>query len=93
MNDQTVLTRNPDVVARELPESEGGVLLNVASGAYHGLNPTGFVTWGLIDGVRTIDELVDGVRERFPDAPANLQTDVLRFLEGALERDLVREAP
>jgi hypothetical protein len=93
MNDDTVVTRNPDVVARELPESEGAVLLNLANGAYHGLNPTGFTTWDLIDGLRTVRELVDGVRERFPDAPATLQSDVMRFLESALERDLVRAAP
>jgi hypothetical protein len=93
MNEATVVTRNPDVVARELPESEGAVLLNMASGAYHGLNPTGFVTWEQIDGLRSVGELVDAVRAQFPDAPATLQTDVLRFLESALERDLVREAP
>jgi coenzyme PQQ synthesis protein D (PqqD) len=90
MNDQTVITRNPDVVARELPESDGAVLLNVATGAYHGLNPTGLVAWELIDGSRSVGELVDGVRERFPGAPDTLRADVLRFVEGALERDLVR---
>jgi hypothetical protein len=93
MNMNTVLTRNPDVVVRELPESEGAVLLNLASGAYHGLNPAGFITWDLIDGARTVEELVDGVRAQFADAPATVQSDVLRFLESALERDLVREAP
>jgi hypothetical protein len=92
MNNSTVLTRNPDVMVRELPESEGAVLLNLATGAYHGLNPAGFVTWDLIDGVRTVEELVDGVFAKFADAPAAVKTDVLRFLDGALERDLVREA-
>lgn len=92
MTNDKVLIPNPDVVVRELPESEGAVLLNLATGAYHGLNPTGFVTWDLIDGVRTVQELVDGVRAKFPDAPATVETDVLRFLDSALERDLVREA-
>jgi hypothetical protein len=90
MNDATVVARNPEVVARELPESEGAVLLNLANGAYHGLNPTGLLTWELIDGKRTVGDLVDGVRDRFPAAPETLRTDVVRFLEGALERDLVR---
>ena len=90
MNDQTVIARNPDVVARELPDSEGAVLLNVATGAYHGLNPTGLQTWELIDGARTVAELVDGVRQRYPAAPATLRADVLQFIEAALERDLVR---
>jgi hypothetical protein len=90
MNEATVVTKNPEVVARELPESDGAFLLNLENGAYHGLNPTGFVTWDLIDGLRTVGELVEGVRERFPDAPAALRADVMRFLERALERDLVR---
>jgi hypothetical protein len=93
MNTNTVFTRNPDVVVRELPESEGAVLLNLTTGAYHGLNPAGFVTWDLIDGDRTVDELVEGVRAQFSDAPATIQADVLQFLKSALERDLVREAP
>ena len=90
MNDQTVVERNPDVVARELPESEGAVLLNLSTGAYHGLNPTALVTWELIDGSRTVGELVDGVRQQYPTAPEALRDDVLRFIDGALERDLVR---
>lgn len=93
MNNSTVLTRNPDIMVRELPESEGAVLLNLATGAYHGLNPAGFVAWDLIDGVRTVKELVDGVRAKFVDAPSTVETDVLRFLDSALERELVREAP
>jgi hypothetical protein len=92
MNDQTVVSRNPEVVARDLPEPEGAVLLNLANGAYHGLNPTGLVTWELIDGNRTVEELVDGVRDQFPGAPDTMRADVVRFLEGALERDLVRIA-
>lgn len=93
MNDDTVVARNPDVVARELAESDGAVLLNLETGAYHGLNPTGMVIWDSIDGVRTLAQLVDEARERFPEAPETLRTDVVRFLEGALERDLVWAVP
>jgi Coenzyme PQQ synthesis protein D (PqqD) len=92
MKDNTVVTRNPEVVARQLPESEGAVLLNLTTGAYHGLNPSALVAWELIDGSRTVGELVDGVRARFPTAPDTMRADVLQFLEGALERDLVRAA-
>jgi hypothetical protein len=92
VNDETVLAKNPHVVARELSESQGAVLLNLESGAYHGLNATAFVTWDLIDGRRTVRELVDAVRDRLTGAPPTLQTDVLHFLESARERDLIRAA-
>jgi hypothetical protein len=92
MNDDTVVAKNPDVVARELAESDGAVLLNLETGAYHGLNPTGLATWDSIDGVRTLTQLAEAVRARFPDAPDTLRTDVMRFVESALERDLVRAA-
>jgi hypothetical protein len=93
MKREAVLSKNPDVVVRELPDSEGAVLLNIETGAYHGLNATGLVVWMLIDGVSTVQGLVDAARDAMAGAPDSLETDVITFLEGALERDLVRAAP
>lgn len=93
MNDDTVVAKNPDVVARELAQPDGAVLLSLVTGAYHGLNPTGLVIWNAIDGVRTMAQLLEEVREQFPEAPDTLRSDVVGFLEGALARDLVRPVP
>ena len=65
------------------------MLLHLDTGAYHGLNPVGCMVWELIDGERTVAELVDGVRGRLSDAPPEVEGDVFAFLDAALARDLV----
>ena len=84
------LEHNPDVVARELAGPEGAVLLHLETGAYHGLNPVGFAVWDLVDGTRSVAEIIEGVRDRVSSAPPELEADVMEFLESALSRGLVR---
>lgn len=83
------LKQNPDVVARELAAGEGAVLLHLKTGAYHGMNQVGLVVWELLDGERTIADLMEAVRTHIDDAPPSLEADVSAFLGSALERDLV----
>ena len=45
------------------------MLLHLESGAYHGLNETGSLIWGLLDGERDFAALVAGLRERLEDPP------------------------
>jgi len=90
VNRDSMVSRNPRVVARELPPPDGAVLLHLETGAYHGLNPVGFLVWSAIDEERTVADAVDAVRTQVNSAPPNLEDDVIRFLEGARERDLVR---
>ena len=89
MNPDSKVRRNPEVVARELAQAEGAVLLHLGSGAYHGLNQVGVVVWQELEGERTVGELVEAVRERVEDPPPELERDVIAFLEGAVERDLL----
>jgi hypothetical protein len=84
--------RNPLVVARELAEGEGGVLLHLETGAYHRFNPVGLLIWDQIDGERTVGELIAAVRALVTDPPAGLDEDVVQFLANALARDLVQVA-
>jgi hypothetical protein len=83
------IRRNPNVVARELGGDEGGVLLHLESGAYHGVNQVGLLIWELVDGERTVAEVIDAVRSRVVDGPPELEGDVAGFLGRVLERDLV----
>jgi hypothetical protein len=92
MDHDSRFERNPRIVARQLGEPEGAVLLHLDTGAYHGLNPVGFVVWDLIDGQRTVTDLIDGVRTRVENAPPEVERDVLAFLDAALARDLIRLA-
>ena len=82
--------RNPQVVARDLSEGEGGVLLHMQTGQYHGVNPVGLAIWELIDDDgSTVGDLVERLRDRVDEPPPSLESDVVEFLEGVGERNLV----
>ena len=83
------LRRNPDVAFRELSEGEGGVLLHLVSGSYHGLNDVGALVWELVDGKKTSADLVEAVRQRVDDPPPTLEAEVARFIAALRERELV----
>lgn len=83
------IRRNPQVVYRELAGEGGAVLLHLDSGAYHGLNETGSLVWGLIDGTRGLDALVAALREQLEDAPDDLDAEIEQFLADLRDRDLI----
>lgn len=85
-----VIKKNPRVVYRELGEGEGGVLLHMETGQYHGLNKVGALIWSLIDGATTLSGILTRLRERLNDAPAQLEEDITRFLRDLEERNLIQ---
>ncbi len=89
----TRIRRNPDVVFRSLEDEQGGVLLHMQSGEYHGLNELGSLIWGLIENETRFADLVDGVRAETEDAPDSVDEDVSRFVEDLSARDLVQMTP
>lgn len=89
----TRISRNPDVVFRSVEEEQGGVLLHLHSGAYHGLNQFGSLIWGLIEHETRFADLVDGVRAETEDAPVSVDEDVSSFVEDLSARDLVVLTP
>lgn len=89
MTGEPAIRKNPHVVFRELAGENGGVLLNVESGQYHGLNTVGSLIWDLIDGERGIDHLIAELREQLDDPPANLREEAERFLADLRKRDLI----
>lgn len=83
------LRPNPNVAFRELAGSEGGVLLHLDSGEYHGINALGCLIWGLLDGERSEADIVEQVRLEVDDAPQQLEDDVRSFLDDLRRRDLI----
>lgn len=63
--------------------------MRLDSAAYHGLNEVGALIWSLLSGGTTFATLVEELRTRLDDAPANLADDVSEFLEGLHRRELV----
>jgi hypothetical protein len=87
--DETPLRRNPDVAFRELTEEEGGVLLHLPTGSYHGVNAVGALVWDLLDGERTPTDVVSAVRDQVDDPPDQLDSEVRAFIAALRERNLV----
>jgi len=81
--------KNENVAFRRLAEGEGGVLLHLESGEYHGINEVGCLIWELLDGDRTIDRLVVAVGEGVEDPPVDLADQVIAFLDSLRERGLI----
>jgi len=89
MNRDTRFRKNPDIVARGLADSEGGVLLSLETGAYFGINQVGLVIWEYLDGERDVGDLIELLRERVSGGPPDLESDVVAFLNNALQRELI----
>jgi coenzyme PQQ synthesis protein D (PqqD) len=83
------ISRNEKAVARRLDEGEGGVILHLDTGAYHGVNEVGLLIWELLETEQTMQELVAGVRDRVDEPPPQLEDDVASFLADVQERDLI----
>jgi len=85
----TRISRNPDVVFRSLEEEQGGVLLHLQSGSYHGLNDFGSLVWGLLEQERTFQSLAEAVRAEAEDVPDSADQELSAFVEQLRDRDLL----
>lgn len=89
LSPDAVLMRNPRVAYRELNDGSA-VLLHLDTGAYHGLNDVGSLVWGELEDQSTLSALILAIRQRFDAAPATLADDVRAFVDGLVERDLIK---
>lgn len=84
--DDTV-TIKPDVVFKEL--SGEGVLLDLASGLYFGLDETSTRLWQLISERGVLRRVLDDMLVEFDVEPDRLRQDLLNFVEELTRRNLV----
>ena len=68
---------NPTAVLREGVDG-WAVLINMDTGASVALNPTGIAVWRLIDGKRTIKEIVQAFKAQFPSSPTRSVSDTVK---------------
>ncbi len=84
--DDTV-TIKPDVVFKEL--SGEGVLLDLASGVYFGLDETSTRLWQLICQRAVLRRVFDDMLAEFDVDPERLRQDLLNFVADLNRRSLV----
>jgi PqqD family protein of HPr-rel-A system len=82
-----LLQRVEDAFAAPLDDTL--LLLNVATGQYHALNPVASRIWELLSQPMDEDQLVAALVEEFEVAPEVCRHEVSPFLEGLLDRGLL----
>lgn len=83
------------VAARDQIFSDLGgeiVLLNVASGVYHGLDEVGARVWHLIQQPRTVGEIRDAILTEYEVAPEQCERDVMTLLQQLVQAGLANYA-
>jgi len=76
-------------VLHEVPETGETALCNTQRGELLVLNDVGAAVWHLVDGKRTVAEIVEFVRDNVEAAAADVEGDVLAFLSELEAHDLL----
>lgn len=87
-----MIRRSDRAVFRELVDGTG-VVLNLDTAGYHGVNRLGALIWTLLGAEVTFAQLLSEMRTRIRNAPPELEDDVAEFLEGLHKRQLVVVSP
>lgn len=77
------------VVFRRLSAGQGGVLLHLETGAYHGINETGAVLWELMAESAGLDSVVDSFLSMIDDVPEGASDEARGFFADLAARGLV----
>jgi SynChlorMet cassette protein ScmD len=78
---------NPAVVLRE-EFDDWAVLFDPDANVTFGINPTGVYIWKLLNGKRTIGELIGCLRENREGVPDNARKQLMDFIDSLAERGL-----
>ena len=82
-----ILVKAPTSAWRVIAEE--AVILSLDTKVLRGLNPVGSRVWELIDGQRTLDEIVDRIVSEFDVDRSQAADDVGEFARELLDRGLV----
>lgn len=86
MSPGTVIRHSDKVVYRSI--GDDGVLLHVESGQYHEINAVGCRIWELCAD-NSVANVVSALQREYPDAPAQLEDEVVGFLRDLHARALI----
>jgi len=79
---------NPTVVLRE-EFDDWAILFNPDTADAVGTNPVGVAVWKLMDGRRTVNEIVAEIKDQFAEVPDAAAKDVLAFIKDLSQRGFV----
>lgn len=79
MNELRNVFANPAVVLRE-EFDDWAVLYNPDTAAASGINPVGVAIFKLLDGSRSLEEIVGEVKRQFAETPERIEDEVRAFV-------------
>ena len=79
---------NPIAVLRE-EFDDWAVLFNPDAAEAVGINPVGVVVWKLMDGRRTLEEIIGQIGDQFDKVPSSVGDEVAAFIALLAERGFV----
>jgi hypothetical protein len=77
------------VAFRAYADGSGGVLLDLETSLYFGVNAVGALIWELIGSGNEISRIIEEMEAKFDDPPADLANDVNDFIGELEQRHLV----
>lgn len=86
-----ILAKSPTTAWR-LIEGEA-VILSLETKVLRGLNPVGSRVWELIDGQRSVEEIITAIVQEFDVTPQPAAEDVRGFVRELLDKGLVTSVP
>ena len=90
MKDGEKPVRNPAITSRKALDG-AVILVNLETSASLALkNPTAVLLWQLVDGQRTVQDIVAAVRQACPDAPPTAGNDISKTLDLLAARAFIR---
>jgi SynChlorMet cassette protein ScmD len=79
---------NPTVVLRE-EFDDWAILFNPDTAEAVGTNPVGVAVWKLMDGRRTLEQIVVEIHDQFADVPDAAEKDVTAFIQDLAQRGFI----
>lgn len=94
IDQESVLLPAHGVVFRRLSKGKGAVLLKLETGAYHALNETGAILWGLMGSGEALSRIADAFAAILDNFPSSLAIDLQSFFADLASRNLIEiQAP
>jgi hypothetical protein len=84
---QTVVSASKDLVSSKI--SGEGVILNLRSGIYYGLDEVGNRIWELIQTPRSVKEVQATLLDEYDVMPEQCEQDILSLLQVLADEDLI----
>lgn len=80
-------SRHPQVISQEIEDET--LVLKLDSGRMGVLNSVGATVWDLMDGTRSLDDIVTQCAEVYQVDRERVEEDVKHYVQSLLERDMI----